>query len=835
MASMLGSLTRKQSGASAKMKKHHAQAQAQAAAAAAHAMGTARTGPLPGTAANGSGSGSVSMSADGPLPLAYAYPASSSSGSRQNSPLTSPLTTEPPISFSAAGAGTAAESQPQSPHRPFLPHLHRTKSASSARAMAGAAGGAGPAGAAATTATAGRNGDDFFLNPPAMPFPAAAGSASSHSSHTSSTLAAYSTTEPSTASSIYPPASASSVTTVSGTSYFQQQQSQLLGNNNSAHSSDPVNDGLVKDLCQKRIQSIVYLKKTLEGRQSWLNTVRMSKRDLVSAFETEKMRKRTIRNMYLGLSLAPVIEMNSLSDLCKTITNLFAELESWSENVDKDRSKVVRNLFRTTRGSKRLGAASGGLVEFMGAEAPNLLTNEYTYLLTPNLPFSPDYFHTFFTLADMLQEVYYKILLSIPSSSSKSAPPSAFNPGTASSISTVGSNSISMSTSPVSKIGRGAGGSLSLSTSQTGSAHEPDLNDDFGRLLGVTSGQAGPSGKEVGISNGLVDLIHKVDGKLKKILIQTAKEVDALARHLMKEEITILELQVRNLPNSSGSTALAPGANLAGVSSPLMGGDRTAFDGPRASQIGGGIGSYPPGPGSDRGSLMTPSPAMHGGLSGLSSPPTSSPALSRDSSSQGQGGPLSPGLPNRNLNHAGPGPGPGPSRPPDPGLPNIPAFRSPPGWSMAPAVPVPPPPPPPPPPGPLPPAPAPAPPSASSSSSSHTTATRTLLGRKSSDRLGKMSNPPSAYAQAAGPPPRGPLPPIGSVGAGMGGGGGGGTPPPSVPPPPLPASLPARHGKTPSFSATSSGFEPGSLTFVPTHGAGGGGGGGGGVGVGSGL
>ncbi|KAE8260251.1 hypothetical protein A4X13_0g481 [Tilletia indica] len=566
------------------------------------------------------------------------------------------------------------------------------------------------------------------------------------------------------------------MTTVSGTSYFQQQQSQFLQQQASTHSADSVNDGLVKELCNKRIQSIVYLKKTLEGRQSWLNTVRMSRRDLVAAFETEKMKKRTIRNMYLGLSLAPVIEMNSLGDLCKTVINLFAELESWSENVDKDRSKVVRNLFRTTRGSKRFAGGGAGLLEFMGAEAPNLLTSEYTYLLTPNLPFAPDYFHTFFTLADMLQEVYYKILLSIGTSSNKSAPPSAFNPSTGGSFSTVGSNSISMATSPVSKIGRGAGGSLSLSQPQSATSNDSDIENDFGRLLGVSSGLPSASGKDGGISNGLVDLVQKVDGKLKKILIQTAKEVDALARHLMKEELTILELQVRNLPNSSGSTALAPGANLAGVSSPLLGGDRVAFEGPRASVFGMGSSGYAAG--SDRGSLM--SPAMQGGLSGLTSPTTSSPAISRESSSQG--GPLasSPGIPNRNVS--------GPSRPPDPGLPNSGAFRSPPGWSMAPA------PPPAPPSGPA--------PGPSSYTNSVPSSARNLLRRKSSDKLGKMSS-----SHAVGPPPRQPLPPIASA------------PPPAAPPPPLPASLPARHGKTPSFSATSSGFEPGAITFVPNHAA----------------
>ncbi|KAL9932856.1 hypothetical protein V8E36_008111 [Tilletia maclaganii] len=572
----------------------------------------------------------------------------------------------------------------------------------------------------------------------------------------------------------------------SSSSYFQQQQQQYHHQQQSSSqvlsppatavsTSESVNDTIVKDLCTKRIQSIVYLKRTLEGRQSWLNTVRLSKRDLAAAFDTEKMKKRTIRNMYLGLSLAPLIELSSLNDLCKTIVNLFAELESWSEHVDKERSKVVRSLFRTTRGTKRVAAS--GTAEFMSAEAPNLITNEYTYLLTPNLPFAPDYFHTFFTLADMLQEIYYKIMLLL-SSSSRPAPPSAFNPASASSASTVGSNSMPSSSSPVSKIGRGVGGSLSLSQSQLGSSTDSDMENDFGKLLGVANGISPNAGREPGITNGMLDLVNKVDGKLKKILVQTAKEVDALARHLMKEELTTLELQVRNLPNNSGSSALAPGANLAGVQSPALGGDRQAFDGPR-----------PGGPGSDRGSLLSPSSASQSG----------SLPVSREGSSQGL-----PALPRHPSSDNG--------RPVDPGLPQN-GFRSPPGWSLAPAQQQLPPPPPPPPP--------------QAASMSITSPRSLLLRRKSSGTLSKIS------IQSQGGPPVPPHPPL-PLAAGATAKAPLGAPPPA-PPPPTPqsaasaltpmspltgramGSLPARHGKTPSFSATSSGFEPGAVTYVPNH------------------
>ncbi|KAK0551270.1 hypothetical protein OC846_001095 [Tilletia horrida] len=468
------------------------------------------------------------------------------------------------------------------------------------------------------------------------------------------------------------PSSASATPSAIPSPSYQQNS---LQHDQAYFPQDSPNDILVKDLCNKRLQSIVYLKRTLEGRQAWLNTVRLSRRDLSAAFDSEKMRKRTLRNIYLGLSLAPLIEITSLVDYCKAITQLFTELESWSENVDKDRSKVVRNLFRTTRGSKRFAAAAGS-IEFYNAEAPNLLSNEYSYLLTPNIPFTPDYFHAFFTLADMLQEVYYRLLMNIntAAAASTAAAAAGIPKSAASTVSTHSSTLINNHASTISsatsaaRSGTGTIGSMSsFQTSSTSALHskslhastDSELENEFGRLLGVSHGQnlvgTNGSGKEPGLSNGMVDMVVKVDGKLKKILVQAAKEIDGLARHLMKEELTTLELQVRNLPNNSGSAVLAPGANLAGVSSPLLGGERSAFDassiGSAASRGGqasvlGVSGDRAPGAG-----MVTSQP----GSAGLMSPTSalSSVAVSREPSSQGHTSGAPPGGANTGVSGGG--------------------------------------------------------------------------------------------------------------------------------------------------------------------------------------
>lgn len=62
--------------------------------------------------------------------------------------------------------------------------------------------------------------------------------------------------------------------------------------------------------------------------------------------------------------------------------------------------------------------AASSMVSFPLTESSDLLPGEeYTYLLTPSLPFEPDFFETFATLCDVLIDCYTRItaLVSSPS------------------------------------------------------------------------------------------------------------------------------------------------------------------------------------------------------------------------------------------------------------------------------------------------------------------------------------------------------------------------------------------------------------------------------------
>lgn len=71
-----------------------------------------------------------------------------------------------------------------------------------------------------------------------------------------------------------------------------------------------------------------------------------------------------------------------------------------------------------------LGAATGSVINFAtGSETPELLPGEeYTHLLTPSLPFDPDFFETFATLCDVLIDAYTRLISLLPTPRECSGP-----------------------------------------------------------------------------------------------------------------------------------------------------------------------------------------------------------------------------------------------------------------------------------------------------------------------------------------------------------------------------------------------------------------------------
>ncbi|KAL7623100.1 hypothetical protein AAE478_006779 [Parahypoxylon ruwenzoriense] len=206
----------------------------------------------------------------------------------------------------------------------------------------------------------------------------------------------------------------------------------------------------LQEVANKRISTLDYLRKAHEGRVYWFNTLLFDKPDLsrMPYFDSRKLAYRATNYLLLGLSLPAVIDLNSSTPLefLRSLNTLLAEFESYQQihtengvNTSSLSRARIPNMFRRGaggRGRRQSGAtdmytdasssglASGSAVNAvptsvinfgLGGEGSDLLPGEeYTHLLTPNLPFDPDFFETFATLCDVLIDCYSRLMTLLP-------------------------------------------------------------------------------------------------------------------------------------------------------------------------------------------------------------------------------------------------------------------------------------------------------------------------------------------------------------------------------------------------------------------------------------
>ncbi|KAK9549570.1 hypothetical protein V6000_008410 [Aspergillus fumigatus] len=222
----------------------------------------------------------------------------------------------------------------------------------------------------------------------------------------------------------------------------------------------------IHDMATKRISTLDYLRKAHEGRIYWFNTVHFSRADIsrIPYFDPRKLSRRAINYLLLGISLPPILDVNSSpSEYLRALNALLIEFEAFQQVHPPDgsssstlaRARIPQMFKRAahagTKGRRASSATEIGLpmqssdpsdlksmtgnitssttaaaavVSFPTSEASELLPGEeYSYLLTPSLPFEPDYFETFATLCDVLIDCYTRLtaLVSTPSASSESS------------------------------------------------------------------------------------------------------------------------------------------------------------------------------------------------------------------------------------------------------------------------------------------------------------------------------------------------------------------------------------------------------------------------------
>ncbi|OJD29213.1 uncharacterized protein BKCO1_8700030 [Diplodia corticola] len=196
----------------------------------------------------------------------------------------------------------------------------------------------------------------------------------------------------------------------------------------------------IHDMSSKRISTLDYLRKAHDGRVYWFNTLLFNKTDLnkLPYFSQKTLSKRATNYLLLGFSLPTILDLNSNSaaDYLRALNALLIEFETYQSIHPPDgsmpsslgRGRVAGMFKRAThaasgaaKGRRQSSATEIGLMEVSDASSAPMLPSgehsdhllpgeEYTHLMTPHLPFEPDFFETFSTLCDVLIDCYTKIM-----------------------------------------------------------------------------------------------------------------------------------------------------------------------------------------------------------------------------------------------------------------------------------------------------------------------------------------------------------------------------------------------------------------------------------------
>lgn len=304
----------------------------------------------------------------------------------------------------------------------------------------------------------------------------------------------------------------------------------------------------LQHVVQRRLQVLTMLKSSHEGHDFWFNTILLTRHDLEKVLNNTNMRKRTYRFTLLCMSLSALFEVQNTqitnpptpSDFLRSLLGTLSEFDQFIGSgaekagvgmmmglVDAEARGKMRNLFRASRATRRPGV-NGSSEHASGNDS----SSDHSYLLFPALPFLLDYFQVLPTLCDILVALYHKLayLLGTNPNTTAAAPfaflPHPSPPPDASS----GSNYTN------------APGICGMIGNLPGSDLWSLLNG-----MGHVVGAPGHQGEVMQWTPGQLDMVTKIDAKVKKILSILLKELDTIARDSIRDELSSLDPLLRNV------------------------------------------------------------------------------------------------------------------------------------------------------------------------------------------------------------------------------------------------------------------------------------------------
>ncbi|PPQ65308.1 hypothetical protein CVT24_011435 [Panaeolus cyanescens] len=353
----------------------------------------------------------------------------------------------------------------------------------------------------------------------------------------------------------------------------QSLHSETVGSALTGAQSPPLGQGTsveyLRELVQKRITTLTYIRSIHEGRSHWFHTILISRSELDKVFNNNAMKKRTARFAILGLSLSTLLDINQPQDLLRGLLNTITEYDQAKD--DGDKQSKMRRRFLPKAGRK--------VSEYTGSYADSPI--DASYLIAPSTPFPLDYHQTLLSLLDVLSEVYNKIgkLLGpspFPHSNQHMMGPLGLlspHPGVSylfagehaqsQPTSYFPSNPYQQSNPNLHQPGHGIhnghhNGSGPLSAppleSELSSSLWAIANPSAALMGSATFGGTLGSPPPAVWNKALGEMVQKIDEKLKRITSTLLKDLDAFARNGIRDELASLDPLLRNASEGSNFT-----------------------------------------------------------------------------------------------------------------------------------------------------------------------------------------------------------------------------------------------------------------------------------------
>ncbi|KZO95751.1 hypothetical protein CALVIDRAFT_555511 [Calocera viscosa TUFC12733] len=350
---------------------------------------------------------------------------------------------------------------------------------------------------------------------------------------------------------------------------------------------------LLRDMVAKRMKTFTFLKSVHEGKGHWLQSIQFTRQELDKEFDNVRMRKRTHRFHVLGLSLSSLWDISTPNDFLRALLAILDEFDRFQDDVNY--KPKMRNLFR---GGSSKQPRKGSASEVSNPPYADFFLDG-SILVTPPFPFPLDYSQTLYTLYDILLETYHKMYRFLGPSILPSSHAPAFSLRSASNpLPSARSRAYSTPSEDGLPSVPAGGGMIALISPlpietetfseslgiplAAGSPVEATFRTPQPRQGSVTSSSGayyptgvGPSGMGLPYGPGLppmpespppfspqmADQIMRIDAKIKKIWQPIVKELDAMAREIIKQELAMLSLGGAGLMGGLGGVGMERGGS----------------------------------------------------------------------------------------------------------------------------------------------------------------------------------------------------------------------------------------------------------------------------------